>query len=66
MREFFRGWKRKVGCVTLIGACVYLATFALGLGTDDGAIEILSIPLAAVSSWLLLSKPPAAKQPEPH
>ena len=23
MREFFRGWKRKTGCVTLIAACLF-------------------------------------------
>lgn len=25
MREFFRGWKRKAGCVTLLLACVFTA-----------------------------------------
>jgi hypothetical protein len=25
MREFFRGWRRKVGCVTLAMACVFAA-----------------------------------------
>ena len=34
MREFFRGWRRKVGCVTLVIACVlaamWLRSFIVG------------------------------------
>ena len=24
MREFFRGWRRKVGCITLVMACAFV------------------------------------------
>ena len=27
MRQFFRGWRRKVGCVTLVTACLLLAAW---------------------------------------
>jgi hypothetical protein len=31
MREFFRGWRRKVGCVTLLIACVFAAGWVRSL-----------------------------------
>ena len=31
MREFFRGWRRKVGCATLVMACIALCVIALTL-----------------------------------
>lgn len=35
MREFFRGWKRKAGVVTLLLACVFAAGWVRGLATED-------------------------------
>ena len=31
MGEYFRGWKRKVGCVTLLMACALMLGWVLGL-----------------------------------
>lgn len=35
MREFFRGWKRKIGCMTLVMACVFMGAWIRGHGTKD-------------------------------
>lgn len=35
MREFFRGWRRKVGCVLLGVACVFLALWVRAHLVDD-------------------------------
>lgn len=32
MREFFRGWRRKVGCVTLVMACVLTTGWVRSIG----------------------------------
>jgi hypothetical protein len=66
MREFFRGWKRKVGCVTL------LVAFACGLFSDalmaseryhsvGELMRTVTLPLILISAWLLLSKPRVKK-----
>lgn len=36
MREFFRGWRRKVGVVTLMMACVFAAGWVRSLTSTDG------------------------------
>ena len=36
MIEFFRGWKRKVGCVTLVLACVFSAGWVRSSSIFDG------------------------------
>ena len=33
MREFFRGWRRKVGCVTLVMACALALNWAASYST---------------------------------
>lgn len=35
MRDFFRGWRRKAGCVTLGMACVFTAGWARSISTTD-------------------------------
>jgi hypothetical protein len=37
MREFFRGWRRKVGCVTLVMACVVMGLWIRGFHWQDSA-----------------------------
>ncbi|WP_397569086.1 hypothetical protein [Schlesneria sp. T3-172] len=36
MREFFRGWKRKVGCVALLLACVFMAEWVRSYSATGG------------------------------
>lgn len=35
MREFFRGWKRKIGVVTLLMACLFLAGWLRSLNNQE-------------------------------
>ena len=35
MREFFRGWRRKAGCVTLVVACVGMVGGVRGYAVED-------------------------------
>lgn len=35
MREFFRGWRRKAGCVTLVMACVMAGMWVRGFYMND-------------------------------
>ena len=35
MREFLRGWKRKIGCITLMMACVFAAGWIRSSHTAD-------------------------------
>lgn len=35
MREFFKGWRRKVGCVALVVACVFTSGWIRSFGTTD-------------------------------
>ena len=35
MGEFFKGWRRKVGCVTLVMACVFAAGWVRSLAIFD-------------------------------
>jgi hypothetical protein len=42
MREFFRGWKRKVGCVTLGLACASAAIWLRSLFVGDGLWLVFS------------------------
>ncbi len=35
MREFFRGWRRKTGCLTLMMACVFMAGWMRSLNHED-------------------------------
>jgi hypothetical protein len=35
MREFFRGWKRKTGAVTLVMACLFMASWVRSLSMID-------------------------------
>jgi hypothetical protein len=38
MREFFRGWKRKAGCVTLLLACVFAAGWVRSQNSIDSFV----------------------------
>jgi hypothetical protein len=68
MREFFRGWKRKAGVVTLAMACVSVASWIVvhsnpktrGTSFEIGMPE-QTLVLTAMSAYLLLSKPRPAK-----
>ena len=51
MREFFRGWRRKAGCVTLVMALVFMAGWIRRLLISD----ILLIGVAVDSDTLLTS-----------
>ena len=53
MREFFRGWRRKVGCVTLVMACVLMAGWVRSLQV----IEAISLPGTLNKTTLLMSNP---------
>lgn len=71
MREFFQGWKRKVGCVALVLACVSLRDWIVVHSdpkTRGTSFEILlpkqTIGLTLFSAWLLLSKQPELKPPK--
>src|SRR4051794_19488286 len=35
MRDFFKGWRRKLGCVTLVMACVFMAGWVRSIGISD-------------------------------
>jgi hypothetical protein len=35
MREFFRGWRRKIGVMTLVVACVFMAGWVRSCTTED-------------------------------
>jgi hypothetical protein len=35
MREFFRGWRRKVGCVTLVMTCALMGLWMRSIRTFD-------------------------------
>jgi hypothetical protein len=47
MREFFRGWRRKVGCVSLVMACAVMGMWARSFGKIDqlrvSAFSVMSI-----------------------
>ena len=56
MREFFKGWRRKVGCVTLVMACVFAVGWVRSLTRRDtfdfGRVEIVSLESSlAVAIW---------------
>ncbi len=36
MGEFFRGWRRKVGCITLMLACVFAVAWVRSIGREEG------------------------------
>jgi len=41
MAEFFKGWRRKVGCVTLVMACVFTAGWFRSLSHEDELVLLL-------------------------
>jgi hypothetical protein len=53
MREFFRGWKRKVGCVTLLLACVFTAGWLRSrFVTDHITLTTKAYPLITITNRL--------------
>ena len=64
MREFFRGWRRKVGCATLVMACVagaawsrsYLYSEYIGIGTTNRIDVFLSSQ--GLVRWAAIKPPP--------
>ena len=52
MREFFSGWRRKVGVVTLLVACVFMAGWVKSIL----AIDIAVIPLGVYSAVTVFSE----------
>jgi len=67
MKDFFNGWKRKAGCVTLVLAGLFLCLWMraeIQIRNDpDPLIEsanilfVIILPLTLLSAWLLLSEP---------
>lgn len=51
MRQFFRGWKRKLGCVTLALACLFL----VGWVRSISHIENVTLPFGEGSSAMWAS-----------
>jgi hypothetical protein len=51
MREFFRGWRRKVGCVTLVMACVFAVAWVRSFFIWD----VLTFPVGRDASFEVLS-----------
>jgi hypothetical protein len=49
MREFFRGWRRKAGCVTLVTACVFVAAWGRHLVFQDR----IDIPVGDSIIWAI-------------
>ena len=39
MREFFKGWRRKIGCVALVMACAFLCGWVRSLYATDTVIR---------------------------
>ena len=36
MGEYFQGWRRKIGCITLMLACVFAAAWVRSIGREEG------------------------------
>lgn len=51
MREYFRGWKRKTGCLTLALACVFMAGWVRSHSVHDALV----IPTGKHSSIQIIS-----------
>jgi len=64
MGEFFKGWRRKAGCVTLVMACVFMAiwlrTFAatdtiivgqVGISSVDGVLAVVTNDEIPTPRW---------------
>jgi len=51
MRDFFRGWKRKAGCVTLVTACLLMAGWVRSLGNA----ELIGVPLVGDGALIIVS-----------
>lgn len=55
MREFFRGWKRKVGCVTLVFACLFSAGWVRSKTVTD-VFHLDSARLLSMDGSLLIEE----------
>lgn len=73
MREFFKGWRRKAGCVTLVMACVLMSVWFRSLvffdyvdfTTSDRQHEVFSIRGSlSWSSWDLVGPRTEHRQTE--
>jgi hypothetical protein len=64
MREFFTGWRRQLGCVTLLSAC-WLMSLCLRRRLEypdswydpGGLLFALAFPLTLLSAYLILWTP---------
>ena len=65
MGDFFHGWRRKIGVVTLLMALLFMAAWIhtinmyamLSLTTDDlHPFSHITLTLTSLSAWLLLSR----------
>lgn len=69
MREFFRGWRRKVGGFALVMACVFTGMWVRSyvvcdaVGHFDAAGDLRQ--LTSVSGWLVLLYSPYQGDPPP-
>ncbi len=62
MRDFFHGWRRKLGCVTLMMACISMSGWLWTLEMPERQIagEVLygfTVNLTFISAYLILWKP---------
>src|SRR5262245_3802284 len=51
MREFFKGWRRKVGCVTLVMALASLGLWTRSFQSDDAITISIVSRTHMVRSW---------------
>ncbi|MDB5345631.1 MAG: hypothetical protein JWP89_4008 [Schlesneria sp.] len=64
MREFFRGWRRKTGCITLVMACVVTGLWVRTLFFSDQFCFAIGDRLHYVNSgqsglsWLSVDRSP--------
>ena len=74
MGDFFKSWRRKIGCVALMMAAVFMMGWVRSLSDTDVFVAPIGksrivvpywmavIPLTLLSAWLLLSKPNKSTQ----
>lgn len=56
MLEFFRGWKRKAGCVTLVLACVFAVGWMRSRDTFDAVYLCKQFIIFSARDQLIVSK----------
>lgn len=57
MRDFFKGWERKSGCVTLVMACVFMAGWVRSFVANDVIDLKEHLTFASINSCMVLVVP---------